>query len=126
MEGVHAIFDMSILTQQVFLSIIMLNALTGDLSHVYDQVASSLTASTSVNPFMPEDIHICLDMEQQLINANKNYGLSTDVALAMQGGKSKTCPTCKRAQHKGQCCSHCSKHGHIAAECFAEEGAAYG
>ncbi|KAG2335652.1 hypothetical protein BDR05DRAFT_889622, partial [Suillus weaverae] len=65
-EGVRAIFDMGIPTQQVFLSIIMLNALTGDLSHVRDQVASSLVASTAANPFTPNDIHIHLDMEQQL------------------------------------------------------------
>ncbi|KAG2111340.1 uncharacterized protein F5147DRAFT_550208, partial [Suillus discolor] len=65
-EGVHSIFDMGILTQQVFLSIIMLNALTGDLSHVCDQVASSLAASSVLNPFTPDDICIQLDMEQQL------------------------------------------------------------
>jgi hypothetical protein len=123
MEGVCAIFDMGIPTQQVFLSIIMLNALTGDLSHVRDQVAGSLAASTTVNPFTLDDIHICLDMEQQLIDADRNRSSPTDITLVAQGGRSKTCPTCKGVQHRGQCCSHCSKHGHIVSECFAEGGA---
>ncbi|KAG1750912.1 hypothetical protein EDB19DRAFT_1904313 [Suillus lakei] len=116
---------MSIPTQQVFLSIIMLNALTGDLSHVCDHVASSLTASTVSNPFMPDNICICLDMEQQLLDANKHH-TSTDVALITQGGRSKHCSTCRGPSHKGNCCSHCSKCGHIVAECFAEGGAAHG
>ncbi|KAG1877576.1 hypothetical protein DFJ58DRAFT_619083, partial [Suillus subalutaceus] len=65
-EGVRSIFDMGIPTQQVFLSIIMLNALSGDLSHVRDQVASSLAGSTLLHPFTPNDIRTRLDMEQQL------------------------------------------------------------
>ncbi|KAG2118633.1 hypothetical protein DEU56DRAFT_918731 [Suillus clintonianus] len=124
-EGIRAIFDMGIPTQQVFLSIIMLNALTGDMSHVRDHVASSLAASTSSNPFTPDDIRVRLDMEQQLIDADKHRA-STDVALIAQGGRTKNCLTCRGPPHKGNCCSHCSKRGHVLSECFAEGGAAYG
>ncbi|KAG1867334.1 hypothetical protein F4604DRAFT_1927627 [Suillus subluteus] len=64
-EGVHSIFDMGIPMQQVFLSIIMLNALSGDLSHVCDQVASLPAGSTLLHPFTPNDICTCLDIEQE-------------------------------------------------------------
>lgn len=61
-----------------------------------------------------------------LIDTDRNCSSPTDITLVAQGGRSKTCPTCKEAQHRGQCCSHCSKHGHIVSEYFAEGGAAHG
>ncbi|KIK77894.1 hypothetical protein PAXRUDRAFT_17203 [Paxillus rubicundulus Ve08.2h10] len=73
----------------------MLNALSGELNAVQTQVASLLSSSTSMHPFMSADIHTRLDTEQQLLDNEK--ARSTDLALAAttkfnsRGPSLKTC-----------------------------------
>ncbi|KAH7918046.1 hypothetical protein BV22DRAFT_1025252, partial [Leucogyrophana mollusca] len=63
---VQRIYVIGIPTEDVFLSITMLHALSGDLSNVRDHVANLLTASTAAHPFTSSDIRLRLDTEQQI------------------------------------------------------------
>ncbi|KAH7919708.1 hypothetical protein BV22DRAFT_1022555, partial [Leucogyrophana mollusca] len=63
---VHRIYAIGIPTEDVFLSIVMLRALSGELISVRDHVAGQLTAATANHPFTSGDIRLRLDIEQQL------------------------------------------------------------
>ncbi|KAF8836747.1 hypothetical protein BDN67DRAFT_884512, partial [Paxillus ammoniavirescens] len=63
---VHHIYRIGIPTKEVFLSITMLNALSGELNTVQTQVASLLSSSTKDRPFTSANIRAQLDTEQQL------------------------------------------------------------
>ncbi|KAF8833217.1 hypothetical protein BDN67DRAFT_917425, partial [Paxillus ammoniavirescens] len=63
---VRHIYRIGIPTEEVFLSIAMLNALSGELSAVQTQVASLLSSSSKDRPFTSADIRARLDTEQQL------------------------------------------------------------
>ncbi|KAF8838806.1 hypothetical protein BDN67DRAFT_982250 [Paxillus ammoniavirescens] len=66
--------------KRFYLSIAMLNALSGELSAVQTQVVSLLSSSSKDRPFTSADIRACLDTEQQLLDNEK--ACSADIALA--------------------------------------------
>ncbi|KAF8833749.1 hypothetical protein BDN67DRAFT_916327, partial [Paxillus ammoniavirescens] len=65
-ELVCRIYRIGIPTEEVFLLIAMLNALSGKLSAVQTQVASLLSLSSKDRPFTSADICTRLDTKQQL------------------------------------------------------------
>ncbi|KIK93332.1 hypothetical protein PAXRUDRAFT_12723 [Paxillus rubicundulus Ve08.2h10] len=67
-------------TEEVFLSIAMLNALSGKVSAVQTQVASLLSLSSKDRPFTSANIRAQLDTEQQLLDNEKAH--SADITLA--------------------------------------------
>ncbi|KIK76752.1 hypothetical protein PAXRUDRAFT_168867, partial [Paxillus rubicundulus Ve08.2h10] len=104
-------------TEEVFLSIIVLNALLGELSGVQTQVASLLSSSSKDRPFTSADIHACLDTEQQLLDNEKAW--SIDVALAA----STTCMKHRNYSHGNEkVCLLCTKHGHTINGCWQPGG----
>ncbi|KIJ14118.1 hypothetical protein PAXINDRAFT_156247 [Paxillus involutus ATCC 200175] len=103
-------------TEEVFLSIAMLNALSGKLSAVQTQVVSLLSSSSKDRPFTSADIRACLDTEQQLLDNKK--ARSADIALT-----ASTCPKYGGHSHGGEkTCSLCAKCGHTVEGCWQPGG----
>ncbi|KIK75133.1 hypothetical protein PAXRUDRAFT_153437, partial [Paxillus rubicundulus Ve08.2h10] len=103
-------------TEEVFLSIAMLNALSGELSAVQTQVASLLSLSSKDRPFTSADIRARLDTEQQLLDNEK--ACSADIALAVS-----TRPKYGGHSHGGEkTCSLCTKRGHNVEGCWQPSG----
>ena len=107
------IFAMGIPTKDVFLSILMLNSLSGELSNVRDHVATSLSASDT---FTSNNIRKRLDTEQQIIdsdtaNSSSRPVAETLIANARRTGSTKECSNCKAAGrrhigHTDKTCYH--------------------
>ncbi|KIJ14070.1 hypothetical protein PAXINDRAFT_156290 [Paxillus involutus ATCC 200175] len=115
-ELVRRIYRIGIPTEEVLLSIAMLNALSGELSTVQTQVASLLSSSSKDRPFTSADIHARLDTEQQLLDNEK--ARSADIALA-----ASTRP--KQGGHfhgNEKTCSLCAKRGHTVDGCWQAGG----
>ncbi|KIK76002.1 hypothetical protein PAXRUDRAFT_81475, partial [Paxillus rubicundulus Ve08.2h10] len=112
-ELVCRIYRIGIPTEEVFLSIAMLNALSGKLHAVQTQVASLLSSSTTTHPFTSADIWACLDTEQQLLDNEKAH--STDLALAAATKFTSHGPSPKT-------CSLCGKQGHTIEGCWQTSG----
>ncbi|KIK75749.1 hypothetical protein PAXRUDRAFT_18731 [Paxillus rubicundulus Ve08.2h10] len=111
---VRRIYRIGIPTEEVFLSIAMLNALSGELNTVQTQVASLLSSSTKNHPFTSADIRTRLDTKQQLLDNEK--ARSADIVLAV---------THKHGNHKRgteKTCSLCGKHGHTVDGCWQPGG----
>ncbi|KIJ06694.1 hypothetical protein PAXINDRAFT_91623, partial [Paxillus involutus ATCC 200175] len=111
---VRRIYRIGIPTEEVFLSIAMLNALSGELNTVQTQVASLLSSSTKDRPFTSADIRARLDTEQQLLDNEK--ARSADIALAV---------THKHGNHNRgteKTCSLCGKRGHTVDGCWQPGG----
>ncbi|KIK75242.1 hypothetical protein PAXRUDRAFT_19167 [Paxillus rubicundulus Ve08.2h10] len=107
-ELVCHIYRIRIPTEEVFLSIAMLNALSGELNAVQTQVVSLLSSSTPTRPFTSADIRARLNTEQQLLDNEKAH--STDLALAAatkfnsRGTSPKTCSLCGKQGHAIEGC----------------------
>ncbi|KAF8832953.1 hypothetical protein BDN67DRAFT_1018152 [Paxillus ammoniavirescens] len=103
---VRRIYRIGIPTEEVFLSIAMLNALSGKLSAVQTQVASLLSSSSKDRPFTSADICARLNTEQQLLDNEK--ARSADITLA-----ASTHPKYGGHSHGGEkMCLLCVKRGH--------------
>jgi gag-polypeptide of LTR copia-type len=116
------IFAIGIPTKDVFLSILMLNSLSGELSNVHDHVATSLSSS---NTFTSNDIRKRLDTEQQIIDsdtANSSRllpeALVTHTRKPIPNKTMKLCQNCKRAGRRYM--------GHSDDTCYHEGGAMEG
>ncbi|KIK76492.1 hypothetical protein PAXRUDRAFT_169783, partial [Paxillus rubicundulus Ve08.2h10] len=96
-------------TEEVFLSIAMLNALSGELNAVQTQVTSLLSSSMTEHPFTSVDICARLNTERQLFDNEK--ARSTDLALAAATKFSGRGPSPK-------VCSLCGKNGHTVEACW--------
>jgi gag-polypeptide of LTR copia-type len=109
------IFAIGIPTKDVFLSILMLNSLSGELSNVRDYVTTSLSSS---NTFTSNDIRKQLDTEQQIIDSDM-ANLSRTVAevlishprRSVPSKSTKSCQNCKKAGrryigHSDDTCYH--------------------
>ncbi|KAG0698737.1 hypothetical protein DFH29DRAFT_770624, partial [Suillus ampliporus] len=63
---VHRIYAIGLPKEEDFLTILMLNAMSEDLPHVWNHIADSLAISTLTTPYGPSNIRARLDVEQQL------------------------------------------------------------
>jgi hypothetical protein len=109
---VNRIFQIGLPSQELFLSIVMLNALSGELSNVRDQVATALSNSDQNRPFTADDIRKRLDTEQQIVNSESNRSPPlTALAARMEKGRRST-----------KVCSNCKAPGHLADECWQPGG----
>ena len=106
------IWNMGTPSRNLFLCILMINALSGELTDVRSSLARDLAKATVEHPYSPADIRQALDVEQQLISGDKK---SRDVALAAQSGQS-------RHTHGSITCSNCKKSGHLSRYCISEGG----
>ncbi|KZT18348.1 hypothetical protein NEOLEDRAFT_1080432, partial [Neolentinus lepideus HHB14362 ss-1] len=111
-ELVGRIWAIGIPTQDMFLAIVMLNALR-DFSGVRDHIATSLSKPQSgTDPVLTSDaIRARLDYQQQIVDRDRAVS-STPDALAVQPVRTKSTLIC----------SHCKGHGHLVASCWAEGG----
>ncbi|KAG2068607.1 hypothetical protein BDR04DRAFT_1119691 [Suillus decipiens] len=109
----------------------MLNAMTYKLPHVQNHIADALSTSTSTTTYGPANICSHLDMEQQLLDADKKG--SSDMALDASGKGNRsheahpgqTCSECGMTGHSS-CCTTCKNWGHITKYCFGKGGAMEG
>ena len=116
LEAACKIFAMGIFDHDTFVSLIMLNAMSDELSHVRAHVVSSISNNSS---YSYEDIRKRLVHEQQYID-NDNRRAGEPAALAA---------TSKKHQHShsnGKVCSNCGKPGHSSEDCWQEGGAMEG
>ena len=110
------IFAIGIPTKDVFLSILMLNSLSGELTNVRDHVATSISSSVQ---FTSNDIQKRLDTEQQIIDSDAAKSPRVNVLVAHDRGKRNngsqkilcTCMNCKNAgrrfvRHTDATCYH--------------------
>ena len=107
------IWNMGTPSPDLFLCILMINALSGDLTDVRSSLARDLAKATSDQPYTPTDIRCALDVEQQLISGDKK---SRDVVLSVQSGQLRP----SRTNHL--LCSNCKKPGHLSEYCISEGG----
>lgn len=112
---VRRIYAVGLPSEEDFLVIMMLNAMSEELPHVRNHVADTLAISSSTTAYGPSHIRSHLDVEQQLINTETAKG-SPDVALAVTKGSSPTRPSC----------GNCGKTGHVVKDCFGKGGAMEG
>ena len=112
------IFAIGIPTQDMFLCIIMLNALTGEFANVHNHVATTMSTSTDVagaSTFKSEMIQAHLDLEQQLINNDTSQSAIALIARA---------PICQN-RHSNKRCSNMkcpSPASHTIEECWGSGG----
>ena len=112
------IFAISIPTQDMFLYIVMLNALTGEFANVRNHVATTMSTSTDVagaSTFKSEMIWARLDLEQQLINNDTSQSAIALIACA---------PICQN-RHSDKRCSNTkcpSPASHTIEECWGLGG----
>ncbi|KZT18528.1 hypothetical protein NEOLEDRAFT_1031456, partial [Neolentinus lepideus HHB14362 ss-1] len=105
---VHHIWAIGIPTEELFLSIVMLNALSPHLPNVRDHVATELAKATDASPLTPAVIQTRLVFEQQLVDHAKATQSGVDV-LAVQ-------------TLTGAVCTHCKCKGHLVASCWGPGG----
>ncbi|KAG2357518.1 hypothetical protein BDR07DRAFT_367555 [Suillus spraguei] len=111
-DMVRSIYAIGIPKEDNFITIIMLNVMNEELTHVRNHIADALSTSTSTSTYGPTNIWSRLDMEQQLLDSDKKG--SGDVALvtSSKGNRSrearpgKTCSECGVAGHTS-CCTTC-------------------
>ena len=96
----------------LFLCILMINGLSGELSDVQSSLAQDLAKATADQPYKPIDICQALDVEQQLISGDKK---GHDIALTTQ-------LNCSHQNHGSLTCSNCKKDGHLMDYCISEGG----
>ncbi|KAG2346224.1 hypothetical protein BDR05DRAFT_946270 [Suillus weaverae] len=129
-DMVRRIYAIGIPKEDDFTTIIMLNTMTDEFTHVRNHIADALSSSTSLSSYRPTNIRSHLDMEQQLLDADKK-GSADVVMLATKGNRSrearpgKTCSKCGATGH-ASCCATCSNWGHTAKDCFRKGGAMEG
>jgi hypothetical protein len=129
-DMVRHIYVIGIPKEDDFATIIMLNAMNDELTHVHNHIANVLSTSTSTSSYGPTNICSRLDMEQQLIDADKKSS-SNVVMVAGKGNRAqeshpgKTCSECGATDHSA-CCSTCKNWGHVAKDCFSKGGAMEG
>ncbi|KAG2335252.1 hypothetical protein BDR05DRAFT_993555, partial [Suillus weaverae] len=78
-DMVRRIYAIGIPKEDDFTTIIMLNAMMDELTHVCNHIADALSSSTSLSSYGPTNIRSRLDMEQQLLDVDKKG--SGDVAM---------------------------------------------
>ena len=112
------IFAIGIPTQDMFLCIVMLNALTGEFANVCNHVATTMLTSTDVagaNTFKSEMIWAHLDLEQQLNNNDTSQSAIAPIAHA----------PIHQNRHSDKRCSNMkcpSPAGHTIEECWGLGG----
>lgn len=101
----------------MFLSITMLNALTGEFANVHDHVATTMASLTDpLKPFESSSIRARLDLEQQLINNDTSQ--SSITLLSHTPGRTQGCSH----KHSDKKCSNTkcpSPSGHTLPDCWA-------
>ncbi|KAG1852550.1 hypothetical protein F4604DRAFT_1592016, partial [Suillus subluteus] len=65
-DMVRRIYAIGIPKEDDFTTIIMLNAMTDEFTHVQNQIADALSSCMSLSTYGPTNIHSRLNMEQQL------------------------------------------------------------
>ncbi|KZT22787.1 hypothetical protein NEOLEDRAFT_1180688 [Neolentinus lepideus HHB14362 ss-1] len=101
---VHHIWAIGIPTEELFISIIMLNALSPHLPNVWDHITMELAKATDTSPLTPAVIQTHLVFKQQLVNHAKATPSNVNV-LAVQ-------------TQTGAVCTHCKCKGHLVASCW--------
>ncbi|KZT20517.1 hypothetical protein NEOLEDRAFT_1075459, partial [Neolentinus lepideus HHB14362 ss-1] len=114
-ELVKRIWAIGIPTEEVFLAIIMLNALGDHFRGVRDHLATVLSSSSKDRPLTPAVIRAHLDTEQQILDCQKK--LDTD---KVAGSSSQ--PVEVLAAQSGTWCTHCKSKNHLVATCWAPGG----
>lgn len=111
------IYAIGIPSQDMFLSITMLNALTGEFANVHDHVATTMASLTDpLKPFESSSIRARLDLEQQLINNDTSQ--SSITLLSHTPGRTQGCSH----KHSDKKCSNTkcpSPSGHTLPDCWA-------
>jgi hypothetical protein len=98
---VKHIFNIGFPSMDAFLRVVLLNMLQGEFVSLRDQVATAMSAATSISPYMSNDILKRLELEQQLLDGTVR---TTDTALlATQKGRhpqsTKLCSNCNHTRH---------------------------
>ena len=113
------IYAIGIPSQDMFLCIVMLNALTGEFANVRDHVATTMASSTDpLKPFESSSIRARLNLEQQLINNNtsqSSIALLSHTPSRTQGRNRNSDKKCSNTK-----CP--SPVGHILPDCWAPGG----
>ena len=94
----------------LFLCILMINGLSGELTNIWSSLAQELAKATTDQPYKPTDIRRALDIEQQLISGDRK---GCDVVLTAHSGQS-------RRGRTSLTCSNCKKEGHLSEYCISE------
>jgi hypothetical protein len=68
-ETVHHIYAMDMPTANTFSLIMIMNAMTDNLPHVWDHITNVIVHSTTSNPYTPLMVHARLEMEQHLADS---------------------------------------------------------
>ncbi|KAF8835168.1 hypothetical protein BDN67DRAFT_1015785 [Paxillus ammoniavirescens] len=101
---IQHIYRIGISTEEVFLSIAILNAMFGELNAVQTQVTFLLSSSSKSHPFTSADICAHLDIKQQLLDNEQAH--SSNIALVAtatrpkpSSGHENTYSLCGKSSH---------------------------
>jgi hypothetical protein len=78
---VNRIFAIGKFDKDLFLSVAMLHAFSGDLANVCDHVATALASSTKEAQFTSSDIRKGLDAEQQILDSDRLMHATSDTLV---------------------------------------------
>lgn len=112
---VDCIYVIGILKQDDFLLILLMNAMSGEFAPLCNHVTDCINASTMAELYTSSHLLKCLEMEQQLLDSEKQRQSSLALAATIH----------KLHNHKVQSsktCSNCGGTGHTVDACWKEGG----
>ena len=112
-------YTIGIPKQDDFLLILLMNAMSSELSPLHNHVADCINASTTTNPYTSTHIVWHIEMEQQPIDGEKQRQTSLALAATIH------CPSNTKTQST-KTCSNCGGTGHMDDECWKEVGGCAG
>ncbi|KIK78841.1 hypothetical protein PAXRUDRAFT_83666, partial [Paxillus rubicundulus Ve08.2h10] len=114
---------MGLPTEDAFTLIMIMNPMSEELSSVRDHIADCIAQNTTLIPYTSQLARLCLDIEQQLIDAAKEKSPSSIalVATPATNSRNKMCKNCRCAGHS-KCCTNCNGFGHTVDKCFHDGG----
>jgi hypothetical protein len=123
---VNRIYVIGIPKQEDFLLIMLMNVMSSAFTTLRNHIADCINASTDSNPYTSFHALKRLDMEQQLLDSEKQHHSGGITLTATTSGKHihkhlQKCTVCTLLGHNA-CCTNCGTTGHVYRDCWREGG----